>query len=169
MLISLFGTVDAATINQMATRGHQFLVSDSPSDTTTLANLKEAKVKFAVAPAAWRNVDHPRSQEDTRVNSNTGEIESYNRNGGFVRDAQMVEQADAVVVGEGINPSRLAVIDQEAAEHNKPLRQAAPTRPVLSREEAEAELEACFATEPPKPRKRGKKAEAEAEAETFPF
>ncbi len=172
MLIALFGSIDPSTLKPMVDRGHQFLVSDSPRDKDTVAALVELRAPHAVVRAAWSNLDHPRSVEDARMGDNG--LETYNKNGGFVRDAQMVERADAVVVGEGVSPNRMALIDQEATEHNRPVRNVVPVRPEISREEVEAELEACFATEQPKPKpkpkKRGKaEVKTEAEAEVIPF
>lgn len=168
MLISLFGSIDSATITQLSSRGHQFLVSDSPSDAKTIENLDEAHATFALQKAAWRNVDHPLSKEAQRVN-NDGKLETYNTNGGFVRDALMVEKSDASIIGEGVSPGRLALVDRMAAQFDRPIRTIAIERITIDRATAEAELDACFqvpTAEPeaepePEPKRRGRKVKAE--------
>ena len=167
MLVSLFGSIDASTLKPMAHRGHQFLVSDSPRDKETVEALVELRAPHAIVRAAWSNMDHPRSVEDSRMGDH-GVLETFNKNGGFVRDAQMIERADAVVVGEGVSPNRTALIDQESAEHNRPLRNVSPVKPVISREAVEAELDACFGAEVVEAEVKTE-AEAEVKTEDIPF
>lgn len=168
MLISLFGNVDAATLTQLSSRGHKFLVSDSPSDAKTIVNLTDIHAAYALQKAAWKDLEHPLSKEARRVNQ-TGELETYNTNGGFVRDARMIERADAIITGEGVSPGRLALIDREAAEHDKPVRSVELIHVGISRELAEAELDACLQPPAEEKPKQGRKAKAEAETVPAPF
>lgn len=165
MLVSLFGIVDAATISQLAIRGHQFLTSDSPSDAKTIENLEEARATFALQKAAWRDLNHPLSKEGQRAN-NDGKLEAYNTNGGFVRDALMVEKSDASIVGESVSPGRLALIDRIAAQFDRPVRTVAIERIAIDRAMAEAELDNCFGTSTVEPKpKRQRKAKVESSPE----
>lgn len=168
MLISLFGTVDASTLKVLSSRGHKFLVSDSPSDAKTLATLADLNATFALQKAAWRDVEHPLAKTAQRVGLD-GEMEMYNTNGGFVRDAKMIERTDAVIVGEGVSPSRLALIDRKAAEFDRPVRNVELTHAVMSRQDAEAELDACLSTPAEEKPKRQRKAKPEVTTESIPF
>lgn len=143
MLISLFGVIDSATISQLASRGHQFLVSDSPTDTKTVTALENIHATFAVQKAAWQNIEHPLAKVGQRLGVDN-KLEEYNSNGGFVRDAIMVEKSDASIIGEGVKPGRLALLDRTAAEFDRPLRTIAVERVAIDRQTAEAELDACF-------------------------
>ncbi len=139
MKIALFGVLTEAVITRLA--DHTLRVTDSPSDADTVNIVRKTPGPMDLRPAAWSNLDHPLSTEDIRTYN--GAAQTYNRNGGYVRDAILAETSDAVVVGDGVPPRRLEVIIKYAEAGDTPVRyMVTPPSPKLAREVVERELDA---------------------------
>jgi len=176
MLIAIFGNVDSVTLTKLGATNHQLMMTDHPAEAETLRQCVESGIGHVVCKAEWRNLLHPTAKIEPRMNDRTGTIEDCNINGGFTRDARMAERADAIIFGGGVNPKRREMIEHYGGE--TPVKDVEP--PKLSPEEAQAELDKIFSSEPvaePAPRRSRRKkeeqpepvAEPVAELEEAPF
>lgn len=142
MLIALFGKIERDVVAKFTNTDHVLLLTDHPAEASTLAHVIEAGIRHVVCRAEWRNLNHPRSRVEQRVNRDTFEVEDYNANGGFVRDCLMVGRSDAVILGSNIRPDRDKLIRDEAVD--RPIHVVAPVVERVPPKQAAAELKKIF-------------------------
>lgn len=160
-LIALFGSFSVSQLATLAKAGWQALTTDHPTENGVVDAALKAELRVATERAAWNVLDHELSVVKQRARRDTGEIEDYNSNAGYVRDVLIVSRVAAVLIGQGVAPARLKLIQEAAAQHDRPVRQLEPEVPIYDRATIEKELnELDFGT--PAPKKRRKNSEEPA-------
>ena len=125
MRFALLGNVTDDVLTRF--RDHTVVVTDHPNDASVAERAVEAKMTVVRQAAAWQTMDHPLSQQATRMNDN-GETTTYNRNGGYVRDARLPEHVDGIIVGSGLSARRLEILREAAEAADIPLRYVVPPK-----------------------------------------
>jgi hypothetical protein len=140
--VALFGALTQKQLRTLSKAGYTGLSTDAAGEASTLEAAKAVGMTVIVRPAAWNVMDHILSVPTTGVGRD-GNPREYNRNGGYTRDAMVVAECHAVVLGSGLPPSRVDLIQAAAKEAGRPVRELVETAPEVpySYEAAKAELD----------------------------
>lgn len=138
--VALFGSFTANQLAALAKAGWQAITTDHPAENTVIDTALKAELRIAAERAAWNVLDHELSVVKQRARRDTGEIEDYNSNAGYVRDVLIVARVAAVLIGQGVAPARLKLIQDAADQHDRPVRILEPEVPVYDRAAIEKEL-----------------------------
>lgn len=119
---ALFGTLTTKQLRSLAKAGYTGLSTDAAGEVSTLEAAKAASMAVVVRPAAWNVMDHALSVSTVGVGRD-GNPREYNRNGGYTRDAMVVAESHAVVLGTGVAAQRREMILAEATKVGRPVRE----------------------------------------------
>ena len=142
-MIALFGSFSVKQLRVLKKAGFAGLSTDAPTEADLYAAAKEAGLQVVRRRAAWEVLDHQYSEPTTGVGRD-GNPREYNRSGGYTRDAIIVGECYAVLVGSGVSGARLDLIKHVAEDSHRPMRFVEPETVVeeYSFEQAQAELAA---------------------------
>ena len=155
--VALFGSFTVNQLTTLAKAGWQAITTDHPAESGVATAAKEANLRLASERAAWNVLDHELSVVKQRARRDTGVIEDFNQNAGYVRDVSIVAHVAAVLVGQGVAPARLELIQHAADQHDRPVRCLEPEVPVYDRASIEKELNELNFEAPAQTKKKSSK------------
>lgn len=120
--VALFGSVNAKQLAILKKAGFTGLTTDAQGEAETREAVKKVNLPTVIRQAAWNVLDHVLSQPTTGVGRD-GNPREYNRNGGYTRDAMVVAECYAVIIGSGLPAPRVELIHKAAGDYNRPVRE----------------------------------------------